>query len=151
VAGLMNALDQKRGAETSRRWYWRYRSITRCDKGRSLMQRDIQPIRQSSRIPPTVTSRQFWLVDPGIPVVNPDSSSQSPADSLACREPINSLTALMNADNSRSAKSIWSVRVELLNDSSVFMGLSPLQIYWAAMIAARCHERITSETSGRNN
>jgi hypothetical protein len=57
----------------------------------------------------------------------------------------------MKADNSPSAIGVWSVPVELLNDSSVFMGLSPLQIYCAAMIAAGCNERITSETSGRNN
>jgi hypothetical protein len=46
----------------------------------------------------------------------------------------------MKADNSPSAIGVWSVPVELLNDSSVFMGLSPLQIYCAAMIAAGCNE-----------
>src|SRR5216684_3490649 len=50
-----------------------------------------------------VIDRQSRLVNPGRPSINTNSSSQSSAASLACSEPNNSVTALMNAPSSRSA------------------------------------------------
>src|SRR5208282_1259826 len=63
----------------------------------------------------TVTARQSRLVDRGGQSLNSDSSSQSSAQSGACSGPNNSVTARMNADNSRSAMLIWSSQVELRN------------------------------------
>ena len=53
-----------------------------------------------------VTARQFRLVDRGGLSISFDSSSQSSAESLATSGPNSSVTAPMNADNSRSAMSI---------------------------------------------
>src|SRR6266478_3894968 len=50
-----------------------------------------------------VIDRQSRLVNPGMASTNTNSSSQSSAASLACSEPNNSVTALMNAPSSRSA------------------------------------------------
>jgi hypothetical protein len=56
----------------------------------------------------TVTARQSRLVARGGLPINSDSSSQSPAESRASSGPNNSVTALMNDANSRSARCIWS-------------------------------------------
>jgi len=100
-----------------------------------------------------VTARQYRLVGRGGLSLNSDSSSQSSAESLACSGPNNSVTALMKADNSRSAISICSAQVELLTDGCVFMELSPLQVYCAATIAADAtsasHQKVGSDTIGR--
>jgi len=48
----------------------------------------------------------------------------STAESWACSGPCNSFTALMNAENSRSAICICSSQIELENDSFVFIGFS---------------------------
>ena len=71
-----------------------------------------------------MTARQSRLVDPGWISINSDSSSQSTAESWACSGPSNSFTALMNADNSRSAICVCSMQIELENDSFVFIGSS---------------------------
>jgi hypothetical protein len=68
-----------------------------------------------------VTARQSRLVARGDPSISSDASSQSSAESLACSGPNNSVTASMNADNSRSAIWIWSPQGELQNDSSLSM------------------------------
>ena len=54
----------------------------------------------------TVTDPQSRLVGPGKASINSSSSTQSSAASLACSGPNNSVTALMKARNSRSAKTI---------------------------------------------
>src|SRR6266446_3275541 len=69
-----------------------------------------------------VTARQCRLVDPGL--LSIDSSSQSTAESWACSAPCNSFTALMNAQNSRSAICICSLQIELENDSFLLIGSS---------------------------
>jgi hypothetical protein len=67
-----------------------------------------------------VTARQSRPVARGGLSISSDSSSQSSVESLACSAPNNSVTARMNADNSRSAMLIWSSQVELQNDIPVF-------------------------------
>jgi hypothetical protein len=64
-----------------------------------------------------VTAHQFRISDRGELSMSSDSSIQSFAASLACSGPCEALTAAMNADNSRSAKCIWSVYNESENDS----------------------------------
>ena len=49
-----------------------------------------------------VINRQSRLVNPGRVSINTNSSSQSSAASLACSEPNNSVTALMNAPVTRT-------------------------------------------------
>jgi hypothetical protein len=71
-----------------------------------------------------VTARQCRLVDPGWLSINSNSSSQSTAESWACSGPSNSFTALMNAENSRSAICICSLQIELEKDSFVSIGSS---------------------------
>src|SRR5207302_8779939 len=71
-----------------------------------------------------VTSRQCRLVVPGWLSINSNSSSQSNAESWAWSGPSNSFTALMNAENSRSAISVCSLQMEVENDSLVFIGSS---------------------------
>ena len=71
-----------------------------------------------------MTARQSRLVARGGLSVSSDSSRQSSVESLACSGPNNSVSARMNADNSRSAMLIWSSQVELQNDSSLSMGPS---------------------------
>src|SRR5216683_352449 len=70
-----------------------------------------------------VTARQSRLVDRGWLSIS-NSSSQSTAESWACSGPSNSFTALMNAENSRSAICICSLQMEVENDSLVFIGSS---------------------------
>ena len=72
-----------------------------------------------------MTARQSRLMALGGLSISSDSSSQSSAESLACSGPNNSVTAQMNADNSRSAMLIWFSQVELRTDSSLSMGNSP--------------------------
>src|SRR5580692_9967387 len=60
-----------------------------------------------------VINHQSRLVNPGRVSVNTNSSSQSSAASLACSEPNNSVTALMNAPSSRSAMVINLANVGL--------------------------------------
>jgi hypothetical protein len=62
-----------------------------------------------------VTARQCRLVDPGWPSIIFNSSSQSTAESWACSGPCNSFTALMNAENSRSARRIPNTIVQLFS------------------------------------
>src|SRR6266446_10965256 len=71
-----------------------------------------------------VTARQCRLVDPGLLSIDSNSSSQSTAESWACSAPCNSFTALMNAQNSRSAICICSLQIELENDSFLLIGSS---------------------------
>src|SRR5712671_6335573 len=71
-----------------------------------------------------VTDRQCRLVDPGLLSIDSNSSSQSTAESWACSGPCNSFTALMNAQNSRSAICICSLQIELENDSFLLIGSS---------------------------
>src|SRR5579863_53087 len=59
-----------------------------------------------------VTARHFWLVDLRLSISSA-SPSQSSAESLASSEPNNSVTALINADSSRSAISISAAQFEL--------------------------------------
>ncbi len=72
----------------------------------------------------TVTARQSRPLDRGGLSIRSDSSSHSSVESLACSGPNNSVTARMNADNSRSAILIWSSQVEWGNDFSLSMGPS---------------------------
>jgi hypothetical protein len=62
-----------------------------------------------------VTARQGRLVDPGWPSINSNSSSQSTAESWAWSGMSNSFTALMNAENSRSARRIPNTIVQLFS------------------------------------
>jgi len=71
-----------------------------------------------------VTSRKCRFVVPGWLSINSNSSSQSTAESWAWSGPSNSFTALMNAENSRSAISVCSLQMEVENDSFVFIGSS---------------------------
>src|SRR5258708_34007127 len=68
-----------------------------------------------------VPPRQCRLVVPGWLSINSNSSSQSNAESWAWCGPSNSFTALMNAENSRSAISVCSLQMEVENDSLVFI------------------------------
>ena len=70
-----------------------------------------------------MTARQYRFVDPGWLSINSNSSSQSAAESWACSLPNNSFTALMNAENSRSAICVCSLQIELENDSFVFIAI----------------------------
>lgn len=69
-----------------------------------------------------MTARQSRLVDPDWLSIKSNSSSQSIAESWACSGPCNSFTALMNAENSRSAICVCSLQIELENDSFVSIG-----------------------------
>src|SRR5882724_9124501 len=75
-----------------------------------------------------VTARQSRLVDPRWLSINSDSLSQSTVESWDCFGPCNSFTALMNAENSRSAICVCCLQIELENDSFVFIGSSLLQL-----------------------
>ena len=70
-----------------------------------------------------MTARQCRFVDPVWLFINSNSSSQSTAESWACSGPNNSFTALMNAENSRSAICVCCLQIELENDS-LFIGSS---------------------------
>jgi hypothetical protein len=62
----------------------------------------------------TVTSRQSQPASPYELSINANSSSQTSVKNLAGSEPNNSVTALINANNSRSAMLAGSAQVDLL-------------------------------------
>jgi hypothetical protein len=58
----------------------------------------------------TVTIRHSRVVGPGKQSLDATSSNQSSADNFASSGPNNSVTALVNAANSRSAETIWELQ-----------------------------------------
>lgn len=97
-----------------------------------------------------MTARQFRLVGRSGLSIDSNSSSQSSVESLACSGPYNSVTALMKADNSRSAISVWSAQVGLLNDS-LFMVFLLRQFSDACFARVGHDEAITPDTRARGN
>jgi hypothetical protein len=99
----------------------------------------------------TVTARQSRPVDRSGLSVDSNSSSQSSAASLACSGPNNSVTALVKADNSRSAISVWSAQVRLPNVSSLFMVFPLQQLSAAGLDCVGRDEAITPDGRRRSN
>jgi hypothetical protein len=115
VWNVLAASKQRSEGETIRRTYRRYHCVSRTS---SANDRSCGPTfnRFASRAEAAiVTARQCRLVDPGWPSIIFNSSSQSTAESWACSGPCNSFTALMNAENSRSARRIPNTIVQLFS------------------------------------
>jgi hypothetical protein len=97
-----------------------------------------------------VTARQSRLVDPGWLSIKSNSSSQSTAEIWACSGPNNSFTALMNAENSRSAICGCCLQIELENDSFVFIGSSSVSAILgtrSGLSISRC-TRVSDDSDG---
>jgi len=128
VWNVLAVSKQRCEGETIRRRYRRYLRISR--RLRRMTDHAVPAFnRFASRVASRaeaaiVTARQSRLVDPGRLSISSNSSSQSTADSRAWSGPCNSFTALMNAENSRSAIRVCFLQIELKNESFVFIGSS---------------------------
>src|ERR1700760_1475476 len=78
------------------------------------------PQRSTDAEAATVTVLQN-LDEGGGPSISSDSVSQSSAQSLACSGPNSLATAVINADNSHSAKRICVAQFDMENDSLAFI------------------------------